>query len=226
MSNYSSSPWFSRLSLSPDSHMDSFGTFVTSSSSFFSLFTRGPLRRRFIANGFPIGGKPSRGQSGMVGRGSSFSSGTACILPAAGDDGQEKAGVVEVLRECRPVVVARTGKSTEVVGLRDNSQGCDCGAVQAGGSAGSRDRGRCLTGEIGFRMSRLNGSSRVSFGPQHNRPTEPNSEFHSGPSTQFGHDEQDDRSESEGEVMHMTGDHEGIGSSPLVVHQVKNSEEG
>ena len=30
----------------------------------FSLLTRGPFRRRFIAYGFPFGGKPSRGQSG------------------------------------------------------------------------------------------------------------------------------------------------------------------
>ena len=80
-------------------------------------------------------------------------------------DGQEQAGVVEVLRESLPVVVAGTGKFTEVVGLRDNSEGGDYGAVQARGSAGSRDRGRCLTAELGFRMSRFNGRPGLLSAP-------------------------------------------------------------
>ena len=217
MSDCSSSPWFSRLSLSPDSQMDSFGKFVTSSLSSFPSSHEGPSVEGSLPMASLSAAGPAEGNLDTVGRGSSISSGAACIVPAAGGDGHEQAGVVEVLRESRPVVVARTGKCTAVVGVGDKSEVDDYGAVQARGSAGSRDRDRCLSAELGFRMSRLNGWAWISFSSQHSRPTEPKSEFPADPSTQFGHDEQHDRSESEEDVVHTTGDHEGSGSFPLVV---------
>ena len=177
---------------------------MTSSFSSFPSSHEGPS----VEGSLPVvslyAASPAEGNPDMVGHGSSVSSGTPCIVPAAGGDGQEQADVAEVPRECRPVVVAGTGKSTEVVGLTDNSGGGDYGAVRARGTAGSRDRDRCLTAEIGFRMSRFNGSAWVSFSSQHCRPTEPKSDFPSDPNTQLGHDEQDVRSGSEEEVVHTT----------------------
>ena len=55
------------------------------------------------------------------------------------------------------------------------------------------------------------------FSSQHSSPSEPKSEFPADPSTQFGHDEQHDRSESEEDVVHTSEDHEDGGRVPLVV---------
>ena len=57
MSDYSSSLWFTGLSLSPDSFLDSFWQVRDFVFFVFSLLTRGTFRRRFIACGFPIGGQ-------------------------------------------------------------------------------------------------------------------------------------------------------------------------
>ena len=100
---------------------------------------------------------PAEGNLDMVGCGSSISSRAACVVPAAGGGGHEQAGVVEVFRESRPVVVTGTGKCTAVVGVGDKSEVGDYGAVQARGSAGSQGRDRCLSAECGFPMSRSTG---------------------------------------------------------------------
>ena len=206
MSDYSSSPWFTMLSRSPDSHMGSFDKFVASSLSSYPFSRTDPS----VEGSLPM-------DSVLVGRVTSISSGMAVVGPTVGGSGHEQAGAVEVLRESRPVVVAGTGEGTAVVDVGVASEVCDYGAVHARGSSGSRVRDRCLSAELGFRMSRFNGSSWVSFSSQHSRPSEPKSESPADPSAQFGHDEQHDHSESEERVVHTSEDHEVSGRVPLVV---------
>ena len=144
----------------------------------------------------------------LVVRVTSISSGMAVVGPTVGGSGHEQAGAVEVLRESRPVVVARTCKGTAIVDVGVASGVCDCGAVDARGSSGSRVRDRCLSSELGFRMSLFNGSSWVSFSSQLSRPSESKSESPAGPSEQFDHDEQHYHPESEERVVHTSEGHE------------------
>ena len=111
MSDYSSSPWFTMLSRSPDSHMGSFDNFVASSLS------NRPFRRKFIAYGFRVG------WSCYV-----YFFWNGCCQAHGWRQWSSAGWCVS-----RLVVVAGTGKGTAVVDVGDASDVCDDGAVHARG---------------------------------------------------------------------------------------------
>ena len=175
---YSSSPWFTRLSLSPDSLTDSFGKFMASSfpalaggSSHLLLSHRFPRVDPSVEGSSPMASlsttSPAEGNLEVGYRCSSISSGVAGVAPTVGDSSLEQVGVVGKLSESRRALDTEVRGCSPVVGVGDAS-----GAVHASRSAASRGRHRGHSEELGFRLSRFNGSSWISFRSQHSQQFE------------------------------------------------------
>ena len=136
---YSSSPWVTKLSSSPDSLMDSFGMFMAASHP--------ALRRGFLS--YPRFSYLRCCLSRLV---YVFCS----VVPAVADDGfgQVRGGVqdgaVEVLRGSSPVEDAGTRSWTSRVGVVGACGVSDYGAGQSSGSAGARNRDRSLSARAWF----------------------------------------------------------------------------
>ena len=103
---------------------------------------------------------------------------------------------------------------------------CDYGAVQPGGSAASRGRDRCHSEELGFRLSRFNRSSWVSFSSQKSQEFESKSEDPVDGSSQRGDAEDPDRWVLEEVVVQSSEQHEVIVPSRAWVDEVKTLKQG
>ena len=116
---------------------------------------------------------PASGISHVGYRGSSISSGVAGVVPAVADGGFEQVHgpardlAVESLRRTSPVEGAGTGSAKPVVGVVGACGLSDYGVVQVGRSAGSLNRDRSLSAELGSRLSRFSGPSWISFSSSH-----------------------------------------------------------
>ena len=156
-------------------------------------------------------------------RGSSISSGVAGVVPAVADGGFEQVHgpardlAVESLQRSSPVEGAGTGSAKPVVGVVGACGLSDYGVVQVGRSAGSRNRDRSLSAELGSRLSRFNGSSWISFSSSHTCQTDAKPEVPDDQSSEFGHDEQPVQLESGEPVVHASDGHEVRGRVPLVL---------
>ena len=103
---------------------------------------------------------------------------------------------------------------------------CDYGAVQAIGSAASRGRDRCHSEELGFRLSRFNRSSWVSFSSQKSQEFESKYEDPVDGSSQRGDAEDPDRWVLEEVVVQSSEQHEVIVPSRAWVDEVKTLKQG
>ena len=91
------------------------------------------------------------------------------------------------------------------------------GSFRSADLAGSRNRNRSLSAELGSRLSRFNGSSWISFSSLHACQTDSKPEVPVDQSSEFGHDEQPVQLESGEPVVHASDDHEVRGRVPLVL---------
>ena len=104
-------------------------------------------------------------------RGSSVSSGVAGVIPAVADGGFEQVRgpardlAVESLRRSSPVENAGTGSAKPGVGVVGACGLSDNGVVQVGRSAGSRNRNKSLSAELGSRLSRFLGRAGFRSSP-------------------------------------------------------------
>ena len=154
------------------------------------------------------------------------------MASTVGDGGLEQVGVDGKLCESRRALDSGVGGCSRVVGVGGASGVCDYGAVQAGRSEASRGRDRRRLEELGFRLSRFNGSSWISFSSQHSQQFVSKSEDPIDGSSQRSDAEGPDRWVPEEVVVRSSEQPEVIQEVPMVVpsrawvHEVKTLKQG
>ena len=192
MLEYSSSHWFTRLSTSPDRFTGSFEKFMASSLPALADLSSHPPPRLLVA-------LPTRALPSEVHR--LWFHHLLRALQRAISIVMIAVRLLQVewmlVRELRPLLVLVALESSRLMemfveavvwilelvvvsvaaGVGGTSGGCGHGAAQASGSAPSRYRDRSLSAELGSRLSRFNGSARISFSSKPSPVREVNPSF-------------------------------------------------